>query len=194
MPTPQDSAPTVSQVLADANDRMRKSVEALKHELATVRTGRASPALLEGLLVEYFGTPTPLNQLATISVPEARLIVVQPWDRQAMGAIEKAILKSELGLNPSNDGRVVRVPIPPLSEERRREMVRLLRRKVEEGKVALRNIRRDAQDKLRTLERDKAASQDECRRALEQLQKLIDARTEEMDRLAAAKEAEVMQV
>ena len=194
MPAPQGAGATTSQLLAEANERMGKSIEALNRELAAIRTGRASPALVEGLEVDYYGTPTPLNQIASISIPEARLIVIQPWDRHALSAIEKAIMKSELGLNPANDGHVVRVPIPPLSEERRREIVRLLRRKVEDGKVALRNVRRDAQDRLRALERDKATSQDDVRRALDQLQKIIDARTEEVDVLATAKEAEVMQV
>ena len=194
MPAPQGAGATTSQLLAEANERMSKSIEALNRELAAIRTGRASPALVEGLEVDYYGTPTPLNQIASISIPEARLIVIQPWDRHSLSAIEKAIMKSELGLNPANDGHVVRVPIPPLSEERRREIVRLLRRKVEDGKVALRNVRRDAQDRLRALERDKAASQDDVRRALDQLQKIIDARTEEVEVLATAKEAEVMQV
>ncbi len=194
MPTPQDEAPSTTEVIADANDRMGKSIQALQHEMGSIRTGRASPQLVEDVEVDYYGTVTPLNQLASIHVPEARLIVIQPWDRGAFASIEKALRKSELGLNPSNDGRVIRVPIPPLNEERRREIVKVLRRKVEEGKVAIRNVRRDAQDKLRALERDKHASQDEVRRALEQLQKVTDTRMEKVDEIAAAKEAEVMQV
>ena len=194
MTTPQDEAPSTTEVLADANERMGKSIQALQHEMGTVRTGRASPSLVEDIEVEYYGTVTPLNQLSSIHVPEARLIVIQPWYKGAFSAIEKALRKSELGLNPSNDGRVIRVPIPPLNEERRREIVKVLRRKVEEGRVAIRNVRRDAQDTLRDLQRDKHASQDDVRRALEQLQKITDTRMEEVDKLATAKEADVMQV
>jgi ribosome recycling factor len=186
--------PTITQVLADADNRMKKAVEVLRRELATLRTGRASPALVENLMVDYYGVPTPLGQLATISVPEARLIIIQPWDRQALPMIEKGILKSDLGLNPVNDGRVIRVPIPPLTEERRRELVRILKKRVEEGKVAVRNVRRDALDQLREMERGKAISQDENRRAQEQLQRVTDAHIAQIDQLSSAKEAEIMQV
>ena len=186
--------PPVTTVLGDAEKRMQRTVEVLRREVSTIRTGRASASLVEGIPVDYYGTPTPLNQLATITVPEARLIVIQPWDRQAVPLIERALLKSELGVTPSTEGQTVRVPIPPLTEERRRELVKVLRRKVEEAKVAVRNIRRDALEVLREMEKGKALSQDELRRHQEQLQKLTDRYTGEMDKVAAQKEAEIMQV
>lgn len=190
----EDSTTLIADILSDANDRMGKAIEVLKRELATIRTGRASPALVENVQVNYYGTPIPLNQLATISVPEARLILIQPWDKGALASIERSLLASEMGLNPSNDGNVIRVPIPPLSEERRRELVRLLGRRIEGGKVAVRNVRRDALDRLRSLEREKQISQDENRGAQEKLQKITDARIDEIDELSRAKEAEIMQV
>ena len=190
----EDPRRLIADVLADANDRMGKAVEALNRELTGIRTGRASPSLVENVQVNYYGTPTPLNQLATISVPEARLIVIQPWDKGALQNIERGILSSDMGLNPSNDGNVIRIPIPPLSEERRLEMVRLLGRRVEGGKVAVRNVRRDALDQLRSLERSKQISEDDGRDAQEELQRITDARIEEIDQLAEAKEAEIMQV
>ena len=153
---------------------MIKAIEALRHELATVRTGRASPGLVEHLRVDYYGTPTSLNQLATITAPDARLIVIQPWDRSGLGAIEKAILKSDLGLNPTNDGTVIRLAIPPLTEERRRELARHVRKRVEESRVAVRNIRRDCHEHIRRLEHDHDISQDDLHRAETELQKLTD--------------------
>jgi len=185
---------TVNDILSDANNRMGKAVEALRRELATIRTGRASPALVENVPVDYYNVPTPLNQLATISIPEARLILIQPWDKKALSGIEKALLSSDLGLNPSNDGNVIRIPIPPLSEERRHELVRLLGRRIEGGKVAVRNVRRDALEQLRNLERSKATSQDEAHRAQVDLQTVTDSRIQEIEQLAQAKEAEIMQV
>ena len=185
---------TVNDILSDANSRMGKAVEALRRELATIRTGRASPALVENVPVDYYKVPTPLNQLATISIPEARLILIQPWDKKAMSGIEKALLSLDLGLNPSNDGNVIRIPIPPLSEERRHELVRLLGRRIEGGKVAVRNVRRDALEQLRDLERSKAISQDETHRAQADLQAVTDSRIQEIEQLAQAKEAEIMQV
>ena len=182
------------QVLSDADRRMARSVEVLKRELGGIRTGRASPALVENLSVDYYGAPTPVNQLATISAPEARLLLIQPWDRQGLTAIEKAILKSELGLTPSSDGSVIRLSIPPLSEERRRDLVRLVKRKVEDDRVAVRNIRRDALEKLREMERNKDISQDELHRAQERLQKQTDTHIGEMEALGSRKEAEVMEV
>lgn len=186
--------PTVSQVLADSSNRMNKAVQALRRELATMRTGRASSSLVENLPVDYYGVPTPLNQLASITVPEARLIVIQPWDKKALAAIEKGLMKSELGLNPSNDGNVIRVSIPPLSQERRQERVKILRKKIEEGKVSIRNVRRDALEQLREMQKNRALSQDEERRAQEQLQKQTDAQIAQADQVAAAKETEIMQV
>ena len=185
---------TTADVLAEADRKMGRSIEAIQRELAGLRTGRASPALVENISVEYYGVPTALNQLASISVPDARAIMIQPWDRQALRDIEKGLLKSEMGFNPSNDGNIITVPIPPLSQERRQEMVRLLKRKIEEGKTAIRNVRRDGVEALRKMERDKAISQDESRRAQDQLQKTTDARIKSVDQIAAAKETEVMQV
>jgi ribosome recycling factor len=185
---------TVDEALIDGDSRMGKAIEALRRELNTLRTGRATPALLETLTVDYYGAPTPLNQIAAVSAPEARLIVVQPWDKQALREIEKSLLKSEMGFNPANDGNVIRVPIPALSQDRRQELVRLLKRKVEDGKVAARNVRRDVLERLRTMERDKAISQDENRRAQERLQKATDSCVTQMDQVSTAKEAEIMEV
>ncbi len=180
--------------LKQAEQRMKKSLEALERDLASIRTGRASASLVENLMVDYHGTPMPLKQLATIGVPEARLITIQPWDRTAVSSVEKAILKSELGLNPSNDGIMIRVPIPPLNEERRKELAKLVRRRVEEGKVAVRNVRRDGVEALRAAEKNKQISQDEQRRAQERLQKFTDTYVEQADKLGAKKEAELMEV
>ncbi len=186
--------PSLEEVLEDASTRMTKAVEALQRELASLRTGRATPALLENVSVDYYGVPTPLSQLATISVPEARLITIQPWDRQSLREIEKSLLKSDLGFNPSNDGTIIRVPVPPLSQERRRDLVRVLKKKVEDGKVAVRNVRRDAMERQRSMERSKVISQDENRRAQDQLQKATDAHVRQMDRVLETKEAEIMEV
>jgi len=184
----------VPEVLGDAESRMAKSLEAFKRELQTIRTGRASPALVERLPVEYYGTPTPLQQLATIHAPEPRLLVIQPFDRGSFGDIEKAIQKSDLGINPTNDGKVIRLAIPPLTEERRRQMVRLAKTKVEEARVAIRNIRRDAHKDLEEFESEKMISADEFARGVEQLQKLTDRFVLEVDRLGHQKEAEIMEV
>lgn len=185
---------TVNELLADADARMKKAVEVVRREMAGIRTGRANPALVEGVMVDYYGVPTPLRELATITAPEARVILIQPWDRNALTAIEKALLRSELGITPSNDGRVIRVVLPPLTEERRRELVRVVRRKAEDGRVAIRNVRRDVLERLRAMERNKEISQDELRRAQDRLQKVTDSHIEEVDRLAEAKEAEVLEV
>jgi ribosome recycling factor len=185
---------TPETVLADVQHKMDRSVEALKRELANLRTGRATPALLENVTVEYYGAPTPLKQIASISAPDARAILVQPWDKQALREIERSLMKSEMGFNPSNDGNTITVPIPPLTQERRQDLVRVLKRKVEEGKVSVRNIRRDGVATLRKLERDKAISQDENRRGQDQIQKATDARIKVMDEVGEAKEAEILQV
>lgn len=185
---------TTAEVLAEADRKMGRTIEALRRELASLRTGRASPALVEHITVEYYGVPTPLNQLASISVPDARALLVQPWDRQALREIEKSLMRSELGFNPSNDGNIITVPIPPLSQERRQEMVRLLKRRVEDGKTAIRNVRREGNDTLRKMERDKLISQDESRRSQDQLQKTTDSRIKNIDQIATAKESEIMQV
>ena len=185
---------TVEEVLSETDSRMTRSVEALTREMGTIRTGRASPTLVENLMVDYYGVPTPLNQLASISIPEARVIMIQPWDKQAMGDVEKGILKSDLGLTPNNDGAVIRINIPTPTEERRRELVKLVGRKVEEALVSVRNVRRDSLEQYRKMEKDKDISQDEGRRAKDQLQELTDSYSEQMNSLRTEKEAEVMEV
>lgn len=184
----------IEDTLADADEKMRKSVEALSRELVSIRTGRATPGLVDHLLVDYYGTLTPLNQLANITAPEARLILIQPWDRNALHTIEKAILKSDLGLNPSDDGQFIRLVLPQLTEERRRELVRVVRKKVEEGRVAVRNVRRDALEHLKKQEKDKHISSDDFHRAHDKLQRLTDRYVVEVDRLGEVKEAELMEV
>ena len=173
---------------------MLKAIDSLRHDLATVRTSRASPGLIEHLRVDYYGTPTPLNQIATITTPDARLIVIQPWDRSGLSAIEKAILKSDLGLNPSNDGNVIRLAIPPLTEERRRELAKHVRRRVEDSHVAVRNIRRDCHEQIRHLERTHEISQDDLHRTETDLQKLTDEQIKEIDKVGEEKEAEVLAI
>ncbi|MBN1643896.1 MAG: ribosome recycling factor [Dehalococcoidales bacterium] len=183
-----------NQTIFNAEQKMHKSVEALQKELATIRTGHASPSLIEHLKIEYAGAILPLNQLASISAPQANLLVVQPWDKSSIPTIEKSILKSELGLNPANDGRVIRINIPPLSEERRQELLKIVHHRVEEGKIALRNIRRDAQEALKIQEKDKEISQDEHKHFQNQLQKLTDSYTIRMEQVGKDKEKEIMAV
>jgi ribosome recycling factor len=173
---------------------MQKAIEALHHNLMTVRTGRASTALVDNLMVEAYGSMMPLNQLAGISVPEARLIVIQPYDASMLRAIEKAIQQSDLALNPQNDGRIIRLNIPTLTEDRRREMVKLVRTRTEEIKVSIRNHRRDTLDELRKLENEKAITEDELRRAQDRVQELTDRFSKEADQVSASKEAEVMEI
>ena len=185
---------TIADVLAEAERKMGQSIVAMRRDISSIRTGRAAPALIEDLIVDYYGAPTPLKQLASISAPDARAIMVQPWDRQALRDIERSLTRSDLGFNPSNDGNVITVPVPPLTRERRQEMVRLLKRKAEDSKVAVRNVRRDGVDSLRKMERDKAISQDENRRSQDALQKTTDAHIKSIDEVAAAKEAEIMEV
>ncbi|MGQ9572360.1 MAG: ribosome recycling factor [Dehalococcoidia bacterium] len=184
----------IDDVLADAKARMGKAVDALRKDLATIRTGRAHPGLIEHLRVDYYGTPTPLNQIATIAVPEPRLLTIQPWDRQSSGAIEKAILKADLGLNPISDGNIIRLIIPQLTEERRKELVKVVRKKVEEGRVAVRNIRRDCHDELRHLQKEKKISEDAQYRAQDDLQKLTDGFIQEVERVGEEKEAELLAI
>lgn len=183
-----------SQTLITTEQKMRKTVEVIQKELTTIRTGHASPSLIEHLKIEYAGTILPLNQLASISAPAANLLVVQPWDKASMSSIEKSILKSELGLHPINDGRIVRISIPPLSEERRQELLKIVRRRIEEGKIAIRNVRRDAQEELKTQEKDKEISQDEHKQLQNQLQKLTDTYTVKIEQVGKDKEKEVMAV
>jgi len=182
------------EVLKDCESRMKKAIGALERDLSKVRTGRASVALVDDIKVEYYGTPTPIKQLATISVPESRLIVIQPWDTSIIGEIEKAILKSELGMTPSNDGKVIRIPIPRLTEERRKELVKLVRKMGEGSRVAIRNIRRDAIEKLRKMEKGKEISQDELRHYQNEVQKLTDKYIEKVDELIEGKEKEIMEI
>ena len=186
--------PTIDAVLAEAERKMGQSIEAMRRDISTLRTGRATPALVEDLMVDYYGSPTPLKQIASISAPDARAIMVQPWDRQALRDIERSLTQSEMGFNPSNDGNVITVPIPPLTQERRQEMVRLLKRKAEDSKVAVRNVRREGVDSLRKMERDKSISQDENRRSQDTLQKTTDTHIKSIDDVAATKEAEIMEV
>ena len=185
---------TSKEVLSETDARMRKSVEALRRELSSIRTGRATPGLVENLMADYYGVPTPLSQMASISVPESRVLMIQPWDKQALKDVEKSILKSDLALVPNNDGTVIRVNIPTLTEERRKELVRVVGGKVEESHVAVRNIRRDSLERFREMERNKDLSQDETRRAQEQLQRVTDQNLSQMDKLRQEKETEVMEV
>ena len=184
----------VDDIFADTERRMQKAVEALRHDLTAVRTGRASASLLERIQVDYYGAPTPINHVANVTVPEARLLVIQPYERKMLTDIEKAIQKSDLGINPNNDGQVIRLSIPPLNEERRREMVKTVHKKLDEHKVAVRNIRRDTQDKLREREKKKEISEDELKRSTERLQKLTDRFIDEMEKVGKTKELEILEV
>ncbi len=195
MPANQDETElTAEQVLDDIDSRMDRTLEAFKRDLGQLRTGRATPSLIENLSVDYYGSATPLKQIASISAPDARAIMVQPWDKGALREIERSLQRSEMGFNPSNDGNTITVPIPPLTNERRQEMVKLLRKRAEDGKVSVRNVRREGLETLRKLERDKAISQDDNRRAQDQLQKVTDGHTKQIDETASAKEAEILQV
>ena len=173
---------------------MQTSVDILKRELATIRTGHATPALIDHIKVDYAGVPTPLNQIAGISAPEARLLVIQPWDRGSIQSIEKAILKSDLGLNPASDGSVIRLNIPPLTEERRQELIKIVRKKVEERRIVIRNLRHEAMDELKGLEKNKDISQDEHKRALDQLQKLTNGFIANAEQIGRDKEVELMEI
>ncbi|WP_349410528.1 ribosome recycling factor [Pseudalkalibacillus sp. SCS-8] len=181
-------------IIQQAEERMKKAVAAYKRELATLRAGRANPSLLDRVTVDYYGAPTPLNQMAGISVPEARLLVIQPYDKSVIGDIEKAIQKAELGLTPSNDGDVIRIAIPALTEERRKELVKLVKKYTEEGKVAVRNIRRDANDELKKSEKNGDLTEDELRRYNDEVQKLTDRFIADIDSIADDKEKEIMEV
>lgn len=183
----------LDEVFEDLKDRMEKTIAALERDLKKVRTGRASASLLDGIRVEYYGTPTPLNQVASVSVPEARLIMIQPWDNQIIGDIEKAILKSELGLTPMNDGKIIRISIPPLSEERRRDLVKVVKKMAEDNKVAVRNVRRDANDMLKDLKKDKEISEDDQFRAQDEVQKVTDDFIKKIDVVIEGKEKEIME-
>lgn len=184
----------MSDLAADVKKRMTSTVESFKQEIARVRTGRASTALISHIKVAYYGSPTPLNQLATLSAPEPQLLVVQPFDRSALGEIEKAIQKADLGLNPSNDGKVVRVPVPPLTEERRKEMVKLLKKMAEDNKIAVRNVRRDGNEGFKAREKSKEITEDQSRKGQAEVQKLTDQFISQIDSLLAAKEKEILEV
>ena len=185
---------TPDVVLSGVSGKMDRAVDAFKRDLTQLRTGHATPALVENVEIDYYGTMTPLKQIASISAPDARAIMIQPWDTGALKQIEKSLMASEMGFNPSNDGSTIMVPIPPLTTERRQEMVKMLKRKIEDGKVSVRNARRDGMDSLRKLEKDKLISQDENRRAQDQLQKTTDGHTKQIDETGSAKEAEILQV
>ncbi|MBN1921059.1 MAG: ribosome recycling factor [Anaerolineae bacterium] len=184
----------ITDLLRETEGRMNKAIEALEDEFRGLRTGRAAPALIERVLVDYYGTPTALKQLAVISAPEPQMLLVRPYDPGSIGNIEKAILQADLGLNPSNDGRMIRVPIPRLTEERRREMVKVLKRRLEEARVALRNVRRDALNDLREFENEKLISEDELKRGQEDLQKLTDQSIKQVDEIGERKEQELMEI
>jgi ribosome recycling factor len=183
----------IKDILADARERMEKTIDALQTDLRAIRTGRASPALVERLTVEYYGTPTPLIQLAGVTVPEPRMLLIRPWDRSTVGIIEKAILKSDLGLTPNNDGQAIRLVLPQLTEERRRELNKQVARRVEEARVSARNIRRDAIDLMRDAEKEKMIDEDDLRKGQEQAQELTDKFIKQIDEVGKAKEAEILE-
>jgi ribosome recycling factor len=185
---------TPESVLSEVSTKMDRAVDAFKRDLTQLRTGRATPALVENIDVDYYGSMTPLKQIASISAPDARAIMIQPWDTAAMREIEKSLQTSDMGFNPSNDGSTITVPIPPLTQERRQEMVKLLKGKMEDGKISVRNVRRDGLESLRKLEKEKSISQDDGRRAQDQLQKTTDGHTKLIDETGSAKEAEILQV
>ncbi len=182
----------VEAMKKDAKERMEKAVETVRSDFAKLRTGKATPALLDGIKVDYYGNPVPIKQVANVSAPEPRLLVVQPWERRMLADIERAIIKSDLGLNPANDGIVIRIPIPQLSEERRRDLVKVAKKNAEEGRVAVRNIRRDINEKLKKAEKAGEISEDESRDAQNDIQKLTDDYIKKIDELLALKEKEIM--
>ncbi|ABO50493.1 ribosome recycling factor [Desulforamulus reducens MI-1] len=183
----------VKELISSAEDHMKKSVDVVRREFASLRAGRATPSILDKVTVSYYGTPTPLNQLANISVPEARVLVIQPWDKSVIPEVEKAILKSDVGITPSSDGTVIRLIIPQLTQERRTELVKVIKKKAEEGRVAVRNIRRDTNDSIKAKQKD-GIPEDEAKRGQDELQKLTDKYVKEIDEMVKAKEQEIMQV
>jgi ribosome recycling factor len=184
----------IKDLLGETENHMKGAIEATKKELATVRTGRASASILDRVVVDYYGTPTQLNQLANISVPEARMIVIQPWDKSTLNAIEKAIQKADLGLNPVSDGIVIRLPVPQLTEERRKELVKVVKKEAEDKRVVIRNLRRDANERIKALEKGGKTSEDESKRALEEIQKLTDKYIAEIEKILEHKEKEILEV
>lgn len=184
----------MEQIKKDAKERMEKALASLERDFAKLRTGRASTSLIEDIKVDYYGTPTPINQLASVAVPDSRSLTIQPWDRGSFSLIEKAIMKSDLGLTPINDGKVIRINLPPLTEERRKDLVKVARKYTEEAKIAIRNIRRDANDSLKKLEKDKLASEDELKKATDAVQKTTDEQIAKADQKCQAKEKEIMEI
>lgn len=184
----------IAQVMKETEDKMKKVIEATKRDFATIRTGRARPSLLDNIRVDYYGTPTPLNQMAQISAPEPRLLTIKPWDKSVLPIIEKAILSSDLGLNPNNDGEIIRLAIPQLTEERRKEYVKIVKKKAEDERVAVRNVRRDANDELKMYKEEGEVSEDDMYRALDEVQELTDKYIKQIDLLVDEKEAEIMEV
>ncbi|MGI6686619.1 MAG: ribosome recycling factor [Bacillota bacterium] len=184
----------IREILQEAEEKMNKTLDVLKKDYASLRAGRATPALLDKIQVDYYGALTPVNQMANINVPEARLLVIQPWDKSTIPAIEKAILKSDLGLNPSNDGNVIRIGIPQLTEERRKELVKVVRKKAEEARVAVRNVRREVNDMVKELEKEREVSEDESKRGLDEVQKITDKFVKKIDDVMNTKEKEIMEV
>jgi ribosome recycling factor len=182
------------EIRKKTTERMSSALEVLKKEFASIRTGRASLALVDGIVVDYYGTPTPLPQVASLSVPESRQIAIQPWEKNLIPLIEKAIMKSDLGLTPANDGKVIRINIPILTEERRKQLVKVVRKRAEESKVAVRNIRRDSNDELKKLEKEKHVSEDEVKKEQEEIQKITDAFIKKVDETLEHKEKEIMEV
>ena len=184
----------INELYQDTKKKMEKSIEALSKELASIRTGRASLAILDGIMVDYYDTPTPLNQVATLSIPESRLIVVQPWDTSIIKDVERSIMRSDLGLTPSNDGKVIRISIPPLTEERRIQLVKVVKRYGEDSKVGIRNARRDAISEAKEFEKEKVISEDDFRRAQDEIQKITDRFVEKVDEVIQKKEKEILEV
>ncbi len=183
-----------AEVRKKLKDKMEKALDALKKDLASIRTGRASLSIFEGIMVDYYGTPTPINQVATMAIPESRLITIQPWEPKMVPEIEKAIQKADLGLNPSNDGKLIRIAIPALTEERRKQIVKNVHKRVEESKVSIRNIRREGNEEVKNLEKQKHISEDETRRSLDEIQKMADSFIRRTEEIMSHKEAELMEV
>ena len=184
----------MKDVLDDAQDRMKKALAALDREFAKLRTGRASTSLVEDIMVDYYGTPTPLKQIASISVPESRSLTIQPWDRGAFASTEKAIMSSDLGLTPVNDGKLIRINIPPLTEERRRDLVKIAKKYTEDCRIAMRNVRRDANDFLKSMQKDKEITEDELHKGQDDVQKITDDMIKQAEQALDAKEAEIMEI
>ena len=185
---------SIKEIYGSHEDRMKKAIEALRKEYGTLRAGRATPALLDKVMVDYYGTPTPVNQVANISIPEPRSIVIQPWEKNMLAAIDKAIQKSDLGLTPNSDGTVIRLNIPQLNQQRRTELVKIVHKKAEESRIAVRNLRRDANDAIKKIEKEKTVSEDESKKAQDDMQKLTDKYIKEIDQIMNSKEKEIMEV